>query len=87
MDMEWQPIATAPKRQDLPGANIALDGKPEIIAGWAESAKISFARWIPERDPETGTWSQDGRGYWSWDGRAFYMTPTHWMPLPEPPHA
>jgi hypothetical protein len=32
-----------------------------------------------------GRWMEYEGGFWDWDGDD--SQPTHWMPLPEPPHA
>ncbi len=79
---EWQPIETAPKDETL---FIACD------AGlW-----VFLCAWWPLKNPAIANWVKcDGRG----DGEvhimylgeedgspAWWMEPTHWMPLPEPP--
>jgi hypothetical protein len=71
--MTWQPIETAPK-----------DGSLIVLAdysGFRERGKdgmwIATGCWLaPESDLEKGRW---------WDRIEYLYTPTHWMPLPEPP--
>jgi hypothetical protein len=71
--MEWQPIETAPKD----GSLILCGNKMEIaIASWSTSA------WVSKK--------QDDGSYGAWlvfDARSDSETisPSHWMPLPDPP--
>jgi hypothetical protein len=64
MDMEWQPIETAPKD----GSLVLGFGPHEQRRTYIEAIQHYRGKW-------TITW-MDG-----------YGEPTHWMPLPEPPHA
>ena len=71
IDMEWQPIETAP------------------------IAPFDKERWWDVFSPRLLLWNKHyfqigvyrytkkGRGKWEADGRI--ATPTHWMPLPDPP--
>ena len=65
----WQPIETAPKD----GTNVSL---------WS-SGFYGICHWSPP-----GTISEDG--FWCYTPRVEWAilelkSPTHWMPLPEPP--
>lgn len=72
----WQPIATAPR-----------DGNPIIVIGFSDNARI----------PVTVFWSVAEDGWCFDDGENCYLradyqyaamkvySPTHWMPLPQPP--
>lgn len=68
----WQPIETAPKGE--PGRYAR---GPAILGvyvgdGWASYSVVS---WRAHKDGIHGKWMGSGRVW----------TPTHWMPLPEPP--
>jgi hypothetical protein len=80
---EWQPIETAPKdgKSILVHDNVA----PGLAAGvaiecWAGNTDV--AAWWENEDAGSGRWicymdrPQDPE---------LHFTPTHWMPLPEPP--
>jgi hypothetical protein len=77
--MEWQPIETAPK-----------DGT-EVILGW-DMASVWIVRngWFHDGNDWRG-FDLDDVGWWSYrhsvtqEKLEGYDTPTHWMPLPEPP--
>jgi hypothetical protein len=81
--MEWQPIETAPKdgtRVILWRGFISFGEWPEmIIAQWDDGAW----RWPdPRENPSThGEWAD----YDLMDGYEDADSPTHWMPLPDPP--
>lgn len=71
---QWQPIETAPRN----GTRILVwaegDGPFEMhwnTMGW---------NWLVSR--QLGIWEGDGFTWYEADGHG----PTHWMPLPEPPH-
>lgn len=78
--MKWQPIETAPK-----------DGTDIIVMHVHISTQIVHAAfWI---DEEQGLDKPGDTGWWSYDkseGSRIklddWLTPTHWMPLPEPPN-
>lgn len=73
---EWQPIETAPK-----------DGT--VIIVWTNHDEVEVTSWYQTKgygyEPVPGTeFFREVRGkvlYEGWNGN----TPTHWMPLPEPP--
>jgi hypothetical protein len=73
----WQPIETAPK-----------DGRDIIVMYiHIETPIVHAAFWLEDEDAteETGWWTYD----WSEVSRTKmdeHYTPTHWMPLPEPPN-
>lgn len=78
---EWKPIKTAPK-----------DGT-EIILGW-DSASVWIVRngwWCDGFDQFEGVYIEDDCGWWAYrhsvtqEKLEGYDSPTHWMPLPEPP--
>jgi hypothetical protein len=73
--MEWQPIYTAPKD----GTRVDLWGK--CLLRWDKaSERIVNVAWGPVRD-----WMGNERDDWQ-HGRGEDFQPTHWMPLPAPPH-
>lgn len=71
---DWQPIETAPKD----GTRILLLGKeygePKVSIGAYQDNKV----WSDESST-----TDDGYGWYGHDN--WSPTPTHWMPLPEPP--
>jgi hypothetical protein len=69
--MEWQPIETAPKNQYI---LLCLGGKGWSVGCWNENI------WDGD-DKNWGVWVRDEES----DTEPFYLTPTHWMPLPELP--
>lgn len=69
MSTEWQPIETAPKD----GTRILA-----IVAGRHPDTGEPFIPDVVEWDG--GRWFSEN---W-WDDNALY-SPTHWMPLPNPP--
>jgi hypothetical protein len=75
--MEWRPIETAP-RDATP---ILLydphrERKPVYEAWWALEYEGGPGFWMTPMGPA-------GRGYTILDGKP--NSPTHWMPLPDPP--
>lgn len=80
----WQPIATAPKMRTIllfAVTDIADDGR---IMNWRMATGSFQEGWSIER------MKSEGYTGWEWDGRqlkGYDHQPTHWMPLPEPPHA
>lgn len=66
---EWQPIETAPK-----------DGR-KFLACWHGKNQKTGDQY--KYEPECMAW--DGDFYWVVDGGQPSVSPTHWMPLPEPP--
>lgn len=79
--MKWQPIETAPKNKHI---LVFATGKPDWDSRVPETA-IFEAIWEPE--------DEDGENWWyGYDCQIQETmvdfggwTPTHWMPLPEPP--
>lgn len=83
----WQPIETAPKdtsRILLWASDCGDHGKyPEIRIGWFEGMGygtmwVNDELWFGWVSVET---RDDGYG----SEENIYLSPTHWMPLPEPP--
>lgn len=72
--MEWQPIETAPK-DGTPILIYCSDLGDERYSG----AAITTVVW-------EGTWSLCQCGTYAEDGDLF-GTPSHWMPLPNPPES
>jgi hypothetical protein len=80
MAMNWQPIATAPR-----------DGTDIIVMYHHNETQIVHAAfWLDLQDMDSEETEQVG--WWSYDkseaARVMltgFLTPTHWMPLPEPP--
>jgi len=84
---EWQPIETAPKGSWLTGPNdtrhpdyvkpprlLLLLDDGEVCVGYAD------AYYTAERGS-----GYDGGSFWVEKFSGERVTPTHWMPLPEPP--
>lgn len=71
--MSWQPIETAPRGTAALHKRIlgVVDGDVRVIA-WGFT---SHTKWL--------TWCLADQGVEDYDG----CTPTHWMPLPDPPEA
>jgi hypothetical protein len=71
----WQPIETAPK-----------DGRS--IIGW-NGDRVAEMSWTDTRDDNDNYgWCESGftdGGMLYWCNNIADPTPTHWMPLPEPP--
>ena len=72
---EWQPIETAPK-----------DGT-EFQAWIVRDGGIGF--WAPEccfnEHGQFGVWGRVDYDEDGWDYGLTHLTPTHWMPRPNPP--
>lgn len=73
--MEWQPIETAPKNQQI----ILLLTQPHNCG----EAYAHFGFWGSAYDDEKPNW----RDWWdiSDNGDFRFLNPTHWMPVPPPP--
>jgi hypothetical protein len=74
--MEWKPIETAPK-----------DGTAVLLYFSNSPHQIWIGAWVRHSDPSYPFVWRDPTGSilvreWKDD-----VPPTHWMPLPEPPHA
>jgi hypothetical protein len=68
----WRTIDSAPR-----------DGT-EIIGGWVDPAWV-YAIWWRGEDSDAGWWfANEGPG--DYNDELICPQPTHWMPLPEPPH-
>jgi hypothetical protein len=80
----WQPIETAPRD----GTIILLAGGTWGDEDLEEAPRVMAARWYEHQrwrsDPVWGCWNvccaEGGCSIFP------YSDPTHWMPLPEPPH-
>ncbi len=72
--MNWQPLETAPK--DVEALLLYV-----VMPPGSEYAK---AVGMPEgwSEVDVGEWSSQRR---QWESVRIAGTPTHWMPLPEPP--
>lgn len=76
MMTQWQPIETAPKGEPVVGG---YAHGPEILGlaidadGSWHAYQLVFWNW--HKNGKTGAWKSINCGW----------TPTHWMPLPEPP--
>lgn len=74
--LKWQPIETAPKDQ-----HILLFGKIDPLNPFEkirwDKPSVFSGYW----DPVDEIWTAHGS---TWEGP--FMTATHWMPLPLPPH-
>lgn len=69
---DWQPISTAPKDETWVLLYTANDGAGGIVMGcWDAGCDAT------EDDPGYPAGWMDAGG--------FFLHPTHWMPLPEPP--
>jgi len=83
--MEWQPIETAPKRTHILGW-----GKDYgiVMVTYDEPQSFASDNELDEMGEETASaenWFYADIGF-GWGGRLEEKeTPTHWMPLPEPP--
>lgn len=72
--MEWQPIETAPKD----GTKVILyNGNRAASAQWFDK----FEKCENDQFPQTGWFEGISYGY-----HCFFYSPTHWIPLPEPPN-
>jgi hypothetical protein len=69
--MVWQPIETAPK-SIYPHRVLLFDSGVVTIGYWMDD--------IPDDDIGPGL-----KASWR-DFGGFELKPTHWMPMPEPPH-
>jgi hypothetical protein len=81
---QWQPIATAPK-----------DGTDIIVCVWIATVPIVNSGYYDDGELFSGTGFNSKEaleGWWAWRSSVGseklddIMTPTHWMPLPKPPH-
>ena len=73
--MEWQPIETAPK--DGTYVLMVKKGLVPAVARWQHDRQIFD--FIEEEDMPTGDAWQE------YLAMCIEWTPTHWMPLPDPP--
>ena len=72
---EWQPIETAPKD----GVTILTQHRDDLFP---QCAFCIDGEWLRQTE---GPEDVVGLGSGKWE--PLYRPPTHWMPLPEPPHA
>lgn len=70
----WQPIDTAPKDEDV---NLLL-----FEAG--PYSRVKIGHWFAGL-PAGEVFDIALPAQWEDDGEGFQLSPTHWMPLPEPP--
>ena len=79
MTVEWQEIETAPKD----GTTILIVGKPDnlVVNGDTLTSFKQSAIYTAAWDEIDAAFCLSGG---SWLGP--FVDPTHWMPLPEPPH-
>lgn len=78
-NLEWQPIETAPKDSTdvlLFGKQFHNSGLKKFIGHWASDLSGE------EQPPFEGWFYLISHGEYS----SCWEAPTHWMPLPEPPH-
>lgn len=80
--MEWQPIETAPRDGTVILAYCPEYGMRQTEMGRYREGSPGYARWEMGDGP---------RNYgWVWieekHNSAHTWKPTHWMPLPPPPH-
>lgn len=84
MKQEWQPIETAPRDGSrllvyCPEDNYCIAAI--AISYWAHSPpNVSF---IPTGDPHL--WRREVQEHARFEVEGGWESPTHWMPLPEPP--
>lgn len=79
---EWQPIETAPK--DEVGPTVLLwNGESMGTGYWNAWARDDLGRVIGLEEEDPAQFADR----WLWTGEGFEVlpSPTHWMPLPEPP--
>lgn len=69
---EWQPIETAPKDGS---AVLLCDGCAMMVASWGHDSLFNH-------EPKKWVYGEC-EGNYNW--RQSFESPTHWMPLPEPP--
>lgn len=76
--MSWQPIETAPKSDDIckPIKVLVYGIRDGELSGWDDEPTVWKAYWCD------GSWYVSGGDYYA----AWVRSPTHWMPLPEPPN-
>lgn len=77
--LQWQPIETAPKDQDIRWINDGNEYARDILV-WTCSSEVVRARWWQHRNKDGDI---DASNFIADGGNACH--PTHWMPLPEAP--
>jgi hypothetical protein len=84
MNEQWMPIETAPKLKD---AQILLTNGETVAQGWW----FDEPGYIRERRDLDGRYidqdESDGFTGWMDCEGGMQPDPTHWMPLPPPPHS
>ena len=70
----WQPIETAPM-----GDGVYIPSGPILICGNRFHDSNPAGYWVQIVD------SHNGKYYGNFDGDEWFDSPTHWMPLSEPP--
>ncbi len=73
--MEWQPIETAPK-----DGTYLLVSNPKSSGSWIAAYQPVAVSGYRFDDP----WRSCMLNHYHLDPAGRYLTPTHWMPLPEP---
>ena len=80
-ELMWQPIETAPR--DGTEIDVWVDGHRVCNVHWSFSRSGTTGE--PIDDPAWDGWAVDGASGQSYTPNYVRGTPTHWMPLPEPP--
>ncbi len=75
MEKGWQPIETAPK-----------DGSPLLLYRPWDDKTMARDSGYPGAIWHSGGWGKSAFPGDTFRGEATYGKPTHWMPLPPPPH-
>lgn len=88
--IEWKPIETAPRDGTDILIYVNIASVPVVHIAWYRSK----TEW-EQSGQYTGGWDslEEWEGWWSYirtsgsqDKLEGFEAPTHWMPLPEPPH-
>lgn len=76
-EMQWQPIETAPR--DGTVIDIWAIPDPDIFKDGSTYTKMHLEKYFPRRFADCYFEN------YMWHGIHDFMTPTHWMPLPQSP--
>ena len=77
--MEWKPIETAPKMKTVLLFAVTDIGPSGEVRNWKMASGFWHSGYVDGHDNSTP---------WNWEGRqvkTYEPSPTHWMPMPEPP--